>query len=199
MSVANTRVDPATRREPRHTIDATAAAHLKELIRTIPDFPKPGIQFRDITTLMEDPWGYKRCIDEFIEHYRYTPVDKVVAIESRGFVTGGAIAHQLNCGLVVARKKGKLPHDVEQQEYELEYGTDVIEIHRTAINAGERCLIVDDLLATGGTCAATCELVERLGGTIVGCSFIIDLPDLGGSAALSQKYDVMSLVQFEGE
>lgn len=172
---------------------------LKSLIRTIPDFPKPGIQFRDITTLLADPWGFKQVIDLFVARYRYTPIDKVVAIESRGFVIGGALAHHLNCGLIVARKKGKLPHLVERQEYALEYGTDSIEIHKDAIKAGERCLVVDDLLATGGTCVATCQLVERLGGKIVGCAFIIDLPELGGSKKLTAKYDVLTLVEFEGE
>lgn len=173
--------------------------HLRSLIRTIPDFPKPGIMFRDITTLFEDPWGFKRCMDLLIDRYRYTPVDKVVAIESRGFLMGGAMAHALHCGLVVVRKKGKLPHDVERQEYELEYGTDCIEVHRTAIESGDRCLVVDDLLATGGTCEATCHLVERLGGDVISCAFIVDLPDLGGSRKLAEKYEVVSLVEFEGE
>lgn len=170
----------------------------KSLIRTIPDFPKPGIQFRDITTLLQDPWGFKRAIDEFVSHYKYSPIDKVVAIESRGFVIGGAVAHHLNCGLVVARKKGKLPYHVERQEYALEYGTDCIEIHKDAIKPGERCLIVDDLLATGGTCRATCQLVERLGGKIIGCAFLIELTDLGGRQKLTD-YDLHCLVEFEGE
>lgn len=172
--------------------------HLKSLIRTIPDFPKPGIQFRDITTLLQNPWGFKRTVDELVSHYKYSPVDKVVAIESRGFVIGGALAHHLNCGLVVARKKGKLPFHVEQQEYALEYGTACMEIHKDAIHAGERCLIVDDLLATGGTCQATAKLVERLGGKVVGCAFIIELPSLGGRQRL-EGYDVHTLVAFEGD
>jgi adenine phosphoribosyltransferase len=171
---------------------------LKSLIRTIPDFPKPGIQFRDITTLFQDPWGFKRAVDEFVTHYRYAPIDKVIAIESRGFVAGGALAHHLNCGMVMARKKGKLPWLVERQEYQLEYGTDCIEIHKDAIHAGERCLIVDDLLATGGTCQATCQLVERLGGKVAGCAFIIELAGLGGRRRL-EGYDVHSLVAYEGE
>lgn len=170
---------------------------LKALIRTIPDFPKPGIQFRDITTLLQDPWGFKRAIDEFVTHYKYSPIDKVVAIESRGFVIGGALAHHLNCGLVVARKKGKLPYLVERQEYSLEYGTDCIEMHRDAIKSGERCLVVDDLLATGGTSLATCQVVERLGGRVVGCAFVIELSDLGGRSRLAQ-YDLHCLVSFEG-
>lgn len=171
---------------------------LKSLIRTIPDFPKPGVQFRDITTLIQDPWGFKRAVDEFVTHYRYSPIDKVVAIESRGFVVGGALAHHLNCGMVMARKKGKLPWKVERQEYQLEYGTDCIEIHQDAIKAGERCLIVDDLLATGGTCRATCQLVERLKGNVVGCAFIIELNELGGRKRL-EGYDVRTLVAYEGE
>ena len=171
---------------------------LKSLIRTIPDFPKPGIQFRDITTLLQDEWGFKRAIDEFVTHYRYSPIDKVIAIESRGFVVGGALAHHLNCGMVMARKKGKLPWKVERQEYKLEYGTDCIEIHQDAIKPGERCLVVDDLLATGGTCAATCQLVERLGGKVVGCAFIIELRGLKGRSRLTGR-DVHVLVSYDGE
>lgn len=174
------------------------STQLKSLIRTIPDYPKPGIQFRDITTLFQDPWGFKRAVDEFVAHYRYSPVDRVVAIESRGFVLGGALAHHLNCGMVMARKKGKLPYLVERQEYQLEYGTDCIEIHRDAISAGDRCLVVDDLLATGGTCEAACRLVERLGGRVVGCAFVIELPALGGRGRLKQ-HDVHTLLRFDGE
>lgn len=170
---------------------------LKSLIRTIPDFPKPGIQFRDITTLLENTWGFKQVIDEFVAHYRYRPIQKIVAIESRGFVVGGALAHHLNCGVVLARKKGKLPFQVERQEYALEYGTDCIEMHKGSLLPGENCLVVDDLLATGGTCAATCDLTRRLGGKIVGCAFIIELPELGGRARLAE-YDLHSLVSFEG-
>lgn len=173
-------------------------AQLKAKIRTIPDFPKRGIQFRDITTLLEDPWGLKQAIDMFVTHYRYSPIDKVVAIESRGFVIGGALAHHLNCGFVMARKKGKLPGEVERVEYSLEYGTDCIEIHKDAIDRNQRCLIVDDLLATGGTCNATAELVENLGGDVVGCAFIVCLPDLHGHDRIN-RYDCFWLVEFEGD
>ncbi len=170
---------------------------LKSLVRTIPDFPKPGIQFRDITTLLEDPWGFKRVVDSFVSHYRYAPIQKVVGIEARGFVMAGALAHHLNAGVVLARKKGKLPHAVERQEYALEYGTDTIEMHKGCLRPGEHCLVVDDLLATGGTCAATCMLTERLGGKVIGCAFIIELPELHGRDRLS-RYDVHSLISFEG-
>lgn len=178
-------------------LGSVSMSQIKSLIRTIPDFPKPGIEFRDITTLLQDPWGFKRAIDEFVAHYRYSPIDKVVAIESRGFVIGGAIAHHLGCGFVMARKKGKLPGPVERIEYQLEYGTDSIEMHNDAIRAGERCLVVDDLLATGGTCDATCRLVERLGGRVVGCTFIVALPELKGREKIA-RYDVYWLVEFEG-
>ena len=170
---------------------------LKSLIREIPDFPKPGILFYDITTLLQNPWGFKQVIDDFVRHYRYAPIQKIVAIESRGFVIGGALAHHLNCGIVLARKKGKLPFRVERQEYSLEYGTDCIEMHVDALQPGENCLIVDDLLATGGTCSATCQLTERLGGKVLGCAFVVELPELDGRSRLKQ-YDVLSLVNFDG-
>lgn len=172
--------------------------YLKDLVRTIPDFPKPGIQFRDITTLIQDRWGFKQAIDRFVEHYRYTPIDVVVAIESRGFIIGGALAHHLNTGVAIVRKKGKLPFKTVKLEYALEYGTDCIEMHVDAIQPGQRCLVVDDLLATGGTCQASCQLIERMGGKIVGCAFIIELPELHGRQRLSQ-YDLHSLIEFDGE
>ena len=170
---------------------------IRRLIRTIPDFPKPGIQFRDISTLLQDKWGFKRVIDEFVNHYQYSPIDKVVAIESRGFIVGGALANRLQCGFLMARKKGKLPGKVERHEYALEYGTDCIEMHVDAVTPGERCLVVDDLLATGGTCDAACRLVEKLGGLVVGCAFIINLIDLNGYERI-KRYDCQWLVEFAG-
>lgn len=172
-------------------------SHIKDLIRTIPDFPKPGIQFRDISTLLKDKWGFRRVIDDFALHYRYSPIDKVVAIESRGFVTGGALAHGLQCGFIMARKRGKLPGNVKRLEYALEYGTDCIEMHTDAVNPGDRCLVVDDLLATGGTCDATCRLIEQLGGVVIGCAFIIALVDLKGHDRI-KRYNCHWLVEFEG-
>jgi adenine phosphoribosyltransferase len=170
---------------------------LKELIRTIPDFPKPGIQFRDVTTLLNHPKGLSQTIDSLAEHFAGFDANKVVAIESRGFTIGGALAQRLGCGLVLARKKGKLPGNVERIEYDLEYGKDCIEIHSDAIEDGDRCIVIDDLLATGGTCAATCTLVERLQGEVVGCGFIVNLPELSGSERL-KNYDLHWLVEFEG-
>lgn len=180
------------------TTTACPSSQLKSLIRTIPDFPKPGIQFRDITTLLESPAGWKQTIDSLANRYRGRGIQKLVAIESRGFALGGALAPHLNCGLVLARKKGKLPGKVVRQEYALEYGHDCIEIHCDAIRRGESCLIIDDLLATGGTCQATCNLVERMGGRVTSCAFVVNLPDLKGSQRLA-RYDLHWLVEFEGD
>lgn len=171
---------------------------IKELIRTIPDFPKPGIQYRDISTLLADRWGFKRAVDLFVEHYRYSPIDRVIAIESRGFVMGGALAHHLDAGFVMARKKGKLPGKVRRVDYELEYGTDSIEMHDDAIAPNDRCLVIDDLLATGGTCDACCRLVEDLRGIVVGCGFIVNLPSLKGYERI-KRYDCHWLCEFEGD
>jgi adenine phosphoribosyltransferase len=172
-------------------------AKIKSLIRTIPDFPKPGILFRDVTTLLMDPWGLRRTVDALAEHFLSHKIDKVVGIESRGFIVGAPVALSLNCGLVLARKKGKLPGAVAEMEYDLEYGKDCIQIHNDAIRPGERCLIIDDLLATGGTANATANLVEKLGGKVAGIGFIINLPDLHGAEKLA-RYDLKWLVDFEG-
>ncbi|VAV90048.1 Adenine phosphoribosyltransferase [hydrothermal vent metagenome] len=173
---------------------------LKTVIRSIPDFPKPGILYRDITTLLTDARGFRRAVDELVQPLAGAKIDKVAGIEARGFILGGAIAHQLSVGFVPIRKKGKLPHKTISQSYELEYGTDDIEIHVDAIEAGERVLLVDDLIATGGTAMAAIQLLERAGAEIVLCTFVVDLPDLGGADRLrANGKQVTSLVQFDGE
>ena len=172
-------------------------ARIKSLIRTIPDFPKPGILFRDVTTLLMDPWGLRCTVDALAEYFLTHKVDKVVGIESRGFIVGAPVALSLNCGLILARKKGKLPGATEEVEYDLEYGKDCIQMHKDAIQPGDRCLIIDDLLATGGTAEATARLVEKLGGKVAGIGFIINLPDLNGAKRLA-RYDLKWLVDFEG-
>ncbi len=173
---------------------------VKDYIRTIPDFPHEGIMFRDVTTLFADPRGFRMAIDQMLHPYAGLQIDKVVGLEARGFILGGAIAHQLTVGFVPIRKKGKLPGNVLSESYTLEYGEATMEIHDDAIKAGERILVVDDLLATGGTAAAGIKLIERLGGDIVSTAFIIDLPELGGRKALENMgMDVTVLCEFEGE
>jgi adenine phosphoribosyltransferase len=172
---------------------------LEHLIRTIPDYPKPGILFRDVTTLLGDAQGLKAAITQMAEPFRSQPVDAVAGIEARGFILGGAVADRLGCGFIPIRKKGKLPWKTIGQEYTLEYGVDVIEIHEDALKPGQRILIVDDLIATGGTAEAAAKLLRRSGGEIIGASFIIDLPDLGGLKLLaSQGIACHALVAFEG-
>lgn len=172
---------------------------VKDYIRTIVDFPHEGIMFRDVTTLFADPRGMRLAIDQLLAPYVGQHIDKVVGLEARGFIIGGAIAHQLSIGFVPIRKKGKLPGAVISEEYKLEYGEAVVEVHDDAISAGEKILVVDDLLATGGTAEARIKLVERLGGEIVGCAFIIDLPELGGRKRLEDLgYDIHALCQFDG-
>jgi len=172
---------------------------LKSLIRTIPDYPKPGIMFRDITTLMLDGQGFKATIAQMTEPYRTVPVHAVAGIEARGFILGGAIADRLGCGFIPIRKKGKLPGPTIGQQYDLEYGTDTIEIHADAIIKGHRILIVDDLIATGGTAEAAAKLITRAGGEIVGAVFIIDLPELGGVKRLKAAgVESHALMAFDG-
>jgi len=172
---------------------------VKDYIRTIVDFPHEGIMFRDVTTLFADPRGMRLAIDQLLAPSVGQHIDKVVGLEARGFIIGGAIAHQLSIGFVPIRKKGKLPGAVISEEYKLEYGEAVVEVHDDAISAGEKILVVDDLLATGGTAEAGIKLVERLGGEIVGCAFIIDLPELGGRKRLEDLgYDIHALCQFDG-
>ena len=173
---------------------------IKSLIRTIPDYPKKGIMFRDITTLLADPQGFRLSINKMVERYTGIKIDKVAGIEARGFIFGAPLAHQLGVGFVPIRKKGKLPADTISHEYDLEYGTDVVEIHADAIRKGESVLLVDDLLATGGTAEATIHLIEKTDGNVRECCFVVDLPDIGGRARLQKLgYSVFSLCAFEGE
>ena len=173
---------------------------LKDLIRTIPDYPKPGIQFRDITTLLEDAAGFQKTIKELVDPLRDVRIDRVAGIEARGFILGGAIAQQLSVGFIAIRKKGKLPWSTHSVEYELEYGTDEMEVHVNSISPGDKVLLVDDLIATGGSACAAAELVRRSGGEVVGASFIVDLPDLGGRKKLDElDIPVRSLMEFEGD
>jgi adenine phosphoribosyltransferase len=167
-------------------------------VRTVPDFPKKGIMFRDITTLLKNGPALRRAVDLLEEHYRGSGIGMVVGVESRGFILGGALASRLGAGFVPIRKPGKLPAPAIHETYELEYGTDTVEVHADAISPGERILMHDDLLATGGTMRAACRLVERLGGSIVGVSFLIELPALKGRLCLA-GHDVFSLLSFEGE
>ena len=175
------------------------SANVKDYIRTIVDFPHEGIMFRDVTTLFADPRGFRMCIDQLLHPYAGERIDKVIGLEARGFIIGGAIAHQLSLGFVPIRKKGKLPGATLSEAYKLEYGEAVMEIHHDAIAPGEKVLVVDDLLATGGTAAAGIKLIERRGGEIVGCAFIVDLPELGGRKVLEDLgMDVHVLCEFEG-
>ncbi|MBU1036875.1 adenine phosphoribosyltransferase [Patescibacteria group bacterium] len=173
---------------------------IKSRIRTIENWPKKGVMFRDITTLLKDPLGLKFCLDDFIQRYKDKNIEVVVGIDSRGFILGGCLAYALGVGFVPVRKKGKLPAATESQEYELEYGTDVIEIHKDAIQKGQKVLIIDDLIATGGTALATAKLIRKLGGKIIEFAFIVELPDLKGSQKLKEAgLDYYSQTSFTGE
>jgi len=158
---------------------------IKKYIRTIKDFPHEGIMFRDVTTLFSDPTGFDLSISEILSSIKSNGIDKVVGIEARGFIMGGALANRLRCGFVPIRKSGKLPGAIISQDYQLEYGSDTLEVHVDSIEPGERVLLVDDLLATGGTAEAGVKLIEKLGGNIISCNFIVNLPDLGGSEKLA--------------
>ena len=172
---------------------------VRDYSRTIVDFPHEGILFRDVTTLFSDPRGFRLCVDQLLHPYAGRRIDKVVGLEARGFILGGAVAHQLGTGFVPIRKKGKLPGATISQAYTLEYGEAVVELHDDAIQPGETVLLVDDLLATGGTAEAGIKLVERLGGEIISCAFVVDLPDLGGRAKLeAMGMDIHTLCAFEG-
>lgn len=175
---------------------------IKSLIRTVEDYPKKGIMFRDITTLIKDPVGFRLVIDNFTQRYVKGGVkfDAIVGIESRGFILGGALSYTLGKGFVPIRKKGKLPAKTVKQEYELEYGTDVMEIHEDALEKGAKVLLIDDLLATGGTALAAASLVEQLGAKVSEMAFIVNLPDVGGEARLKKKgYRLYCQTEFEGE
>jgi adenine phosphoribosyltransferase len=173
---------------------------IKQKIRTVPHWPKQGIMFRDITTLLKDSEGFNLTIDMLVERYKDMKIDIVAGIESRGFITGSVLAHRLGVGFVPIRKPGKLPAQTVSEEYELEYGKDRIEVHTDAIQKGDQVLLVDDLVATGGTALAACNLITKLGGEVVECSFIIDLIDIGGKKKLTNAgFKVFSLVEFEGE
>lgn len=172
---------------------------IRETIRSVPDYPKPGILFRDITTLLGNPRAFRHVVDELVQPYAGIRIDKVAGIEARGFILGGAVAHQLSTGFVPVRKKGKLPWRTITQQYVLEYGTATIEIHEDAIRPGDHVLIVDDLIATGGTAEAAVKLIERAGGTVIGLSFVIDLCELGGAARLRAMGKTLQvLCAFEG-
>ena len=172
---------------------------VKDYIRTIVDFPHEGILFRDVTTLFADPRGFRMCVDQLLAPYAGHRIDKVVGLEARGFILGGAVAHQLSTGFVPIRKKGKLPGATISEAYTLEYGEAVVEVHHDAMAPGEKVLLVDDLLATGGTAEAGIKLIERLGAHVVGCAFVVDLPALGGRAKLeAMGMEVHALCQFDG-
>ena len=173
---------------------------IKSRIRTIPHYPKQGVMFRDITTLLKDPIGLRITINELAKRYADVKIDQVAGIEARGFIVGSALAYQLGVGFVPIRKHGKLPAETVGHDYELEYGADRIEMHVDAVSKGANILLVDDLIATGGTAGAACKLIERMGGNIVECCFVIDLPDLGGRARLQkQGHKVFALCEFEGD
>ena len=173
----------------------SAIERVKGAIRTVPDFPKPGIQFRDITPILADGQLFRLVITIFAERYQRRTIDKVVAIDARGFIFGGALAHILGVGFVPVRKKGKLPYDTHAAEYELEYGTDSVEVHTDGVHSGERVVVIDDLLATGGTAAAAGELIEKSGGEIIEMAFLIELAALRGRTKLD-KYPIFTAIEF---
>jgi adenine phosphoribosyltransferase len=172
---------------------------LSDTIRSIPDYPKPGIIFRDITTLLGNPRAFRRAVDELVQPYAGLKIDKIAGMEARGFILGGAVAHQLSAGFVPIRKKGKLPHDTVSIAYSLEYGLDEMEMHVDAVQPGEKVILVDDLIATGGTAVGAVQLLRQIGADVVSACFVIDLPDLGGRKKLEALgVDVRTLVEFSG-
>jgi adenine phosphoribosyltransferase len=177
----------------------TLETNLRAAIRNIPDYPKPGIIFRDITTLLGDARAFRRAVDELVQPWAGMKIDKVAGIEARGFILGGAVAHQVSAGFVPIRKKGKLPHTTVRVAYSLEYGIDEMEMHEDAVQPGERVVLVDDLIATGGTAEGAVKLLRQMGAEVLAACFIIDLPDLGGAAKLrGLDVPVRTLISFEG-
>lgn len=173
---------------------------LRSAIRTIPDYPKPGIMFRDITTLLGDARAFRRAVDELVHPYAGMQIGKIAGIEARGFILGGAIAHQLSSGFVPIRKKGKLPHDTVRVAYSLEYGIDEMEMHRDAVEPGEKVILVDDLIATGGTAEGAVKLLRQMGAEVIAACFVVDLPDLGGRRKLEETgVTVRTLIEYEGD
>jgi adenine phosphoribosyltransferase len=186
-------------KEAGPSMDIQFEHDLKAAIRTIPDYPKPGIMFRDITTLLANARAFRRAVDELVQPWAGGKIDKVAGIEARGFILGGAVAHQVSAGFVPIRKKGKLPHQTVRMAYTLEYGTDEMEIHVDAIGKGERVVLVDDLIATGGTAEGAVKLLRQIGAEVLAACFIIDLPELGGADKLRKLgVPVRTLVAFEG-
>ncbi len=180
-------------------MDQPLSRDLRDIVRSIPDYPRPGIMFRDITTLLGDARAFRRAVDELVHPYAGGKADKVAGIEARGFILGGAIAHQLSAGFVPIRKKGKLPHQTVRVSYLLEYGEDEIEMHADALVKGERVILVDDLIATGGTALAALKLLSQIGAEVVAACFVIDLPELGGATKLREAgIEVRTLMSFEG-
>lgn len=176
------------------------ANDLKEMIRAVPDYPRPGVVFRDISTLLGNARAFRRAVDELVQPWPGSKIDKVAGIEARGFILGGAVAHQLGAGFVPIRKKGKLPHETVSIAYSLEYGLDEMEVHRDAVAPGERVVLIDDLIATGGTATAAVDLLRKLGAEVVAAVFVIDLPHLGGAEKLREMdVTVRTLVQFNDE
>ncbi|WP_413992607.1 adenine phosphoribosyltransferase [Labrys okinawensis] len=172
---------------------------LKDAVRTIPDYPKPGIEFRDITTLLGDAWAFRRAIDELVQPWAGSKIDKVAGIEARGFILGGALAHQLSAGFVPVRKKGKLPHDTVRIAYSLEYGLDEMEVHKDAVKPGEKVILVDDLIATGGTAEAAVKLLREIRADVIAAVFVIDLPALKGADKIrALGVPVHTLMSFDG-
>ena len=177
----------------------TFETDLKTIIRSIPDYPKPGIIFRDITTLLGDARGFRRAVDELVQPFAGQKIDQVAGMEARGFILGGAVAHQLSAGFIPIRKKGKLPHVTVSVAYSLEYGVDEMEMHEDAVKKGEKVILVDDLIATGGTAEGAVKLLRRMGAEIVAACFVIDMPELGGARKIRDLgVPVRSLIAFEG-